>query len=132
MALLLGKIDEHGDRISGPLSELVVDCRPDWSVEQAIELCRTGAWILLVADDDPGFAMFSVQESKYSGVRQLVIHAVCMPEGSKGTAYYDQFWDLMAGNLGCAEIVMESNRRGWERRGWDLRWIRYSRQVKGV
>ena len=132
MAILIANIDDYLDRVLPLLSELVEQDRPEWTAQQAVDMCRTGQWLLVVADDDIGFSMCSVRSSMFSGKSQLVIEAVVMPLGTKGTDYYDGFWDLLARRLMCGEIVMESRRRGWERKGWTPGWINYSRPVREV
>ena len=132
MAILIANIDDYLDRVLPLLAELAEQDRPDWTAQQAVEMCRTGQWLLIVADDDTGFGMCSVRSSMFSGKSQLVIEAVVMPPGSKGTDYYDGFWDLLARRLMCDEIVMESRRRGWERKGWLPGWTSYSRPVREV
>lgn len=130
MGLLIANIDSCLERVLPLLSSLVEQDRPEWTAEQAVQMCRQGQWLLVVADDDAGFAMCSVRSSLFSGRNQLVIEAVCMPPGSRGTDHYSSFWDLLAKQLMCDEIVMQSRRRGWERKGWQPGWISYHRPVQ--
>lgn len=130
--LKISNIDLYLDMIIPQLTDLVLADKPEWTVAQAIERCRSGAWLLLTADDDQGFGLCSIRASEYTNENHLVIEAVCMPPGSKGTDHYQQVWDFLARNLGCSKIVMQSKRRGWERKGWTPGWISYSRDVQEV
>lgn len=132
MGLVIANINECADKVLPLLQQLVDQDRPEWTTEQAVAMCRNGQWLLVVANDDAGFAMCSVQQSVFSGRKQLMIEAVVMPPGSRGTDYYDSFWDLLAKRLQCDEIVMQSRRKGWERKGWTPGWTNYSRPVRGV
>jgi len=124
--LQVANIDMHLDRVVPALTDLVLADRPEWSVEQAIEQCRRGEWLFIV--DVTGFAMCSVCRSRFTGKRQLVIEVVCMQSGC--TDLYAGFWDMLARRLGCDALVMQSRRRGWERKGWTPGWTSYSRQVE--
>ena len=116
-----------------PLLEgLVERSRPDWTVANAVQNCVAGKWTLLVDDDGPSFVMVSVAESEYSRRRKLIVEACCHPNTDLGIEDFYPLLDMLARNMGCCEIVMESRRRGWERRGWKPEWISYSRPVQEV
>lgn len=128
--LKLSSIDDHMDMVLPLLSDLHKGCRPSWSIDDALQACRRGEWMLFVEHGLPGFAMVSVATHRFRGHRMLCLEAGYMPNNTKGAAQYDEFWDALARKLGCSEIVMESKRRGFERRGWTGGWIQYSRPVK--
>lgn len=131
MMLRVANIEDQMDMVLPLLADLCRQDRPDWSIADAIRLCKSGEWLLIVADE-PGFAMVSVETGRFSLQRRLSIEAVCHPNSQLTIDDYDSFWDVLARNLECDEIVMQSKRRGWERKGWTPGWINYSRKVREV
>lgn len=131
MKLRIANIDDHMDMVLPLLSELCMRDNPDWTVSDAIEACRTGQWLLVVVEE-PGFAMFSVNTHRFSGIQQLFVEVMCHPNSDHTINYFQGFLDVLARELGCEEICMSSKRRGFERKGWTGGWINYSRPVAEV
>lgn len=73
MKLRLSNIEDHLDAVLPLLADLCKRDSPSWSVYDAVERCRGGAWLLVTADE-PGFAMVSVDQGW-----RLVIEVVCHP-----------------------------------------------------
>ena len=130
MNIALSNIDDCLDLILPLLWELWNRDQPDWHPVTAIKNCQSGKWMLFTSDDT-GFAMASVREQA-DGQRSLFIEVACHPASSLTVDDYQPFWDKLARDLGCSEICMSSKRIGWQRKGWKMGWIQYSRPVKGV
>ena len=128
MKLRIANIDDHLEMILPGLKDIHAKYSPDWQVEDVVEECRAGRWILVVSDE-PGFAMFSITEHRFTRDRQLFIEVACHPNTDKTVKHYQEFWDFMARQLSCKEICMVSKRKGWEKLGWVGGWIQYSRSV---
>lgn len=132
MQVQIADVDDHLNMLVPFLADLVAEVQPEWSVEQALDMCRTGQWGLVVDSDHPqsGFAMYSIQQSRFDYKNRLHIEAVAVQDGMT-TADYEGLWDLIANEANCIEIVMQSKRQGWQRRGWTQGWINFTRPVKG-
>ncbi|MGL4678617.1 MAG: hypothetical protein ACRCWC_04455 [Plesiomonas shigelloides] len=131
MQLRVANIDDHLDMVLPLLAELCRRDQPDWTVDDALNACRTGRWLLVVGDE-PGFAMFSLRQHRFAQHSQLCVEVMCHPHSEQTVSDYQPFMDVLARNLGCEEICMTSKRRGWERKGWTGGWIHYSRPVQEV
>lgn len=127
MALFLAEIDAALPKIEPLLLALIDRDRTGWTVDDVVEYCRSGKWLLMMADDDAGFCLFSVD-----GNKRLRIEAMCHPNGERTVSDYLPFMQIMARNMGCDEIVMESKRRGWERLGWVPGFTTYTMRVQEV
>ena len=130
--LEVAKIQDHLSLVLPLLGRLVERSRPDWTVADVIQNCVSGKWTLLVDDDGPSFVLVSVSEAEYSKRRKLVVEACCHPNTERGIEDFYPLLDMLARQMGCCEITMESRRKGWERIGWTPEWITYSRPVQEV
>lgn len=131
MNLRIAEIDDHLDMVLPLLAALCKRDNPDWTVDDALEACRAGKWLLVVGEE-PGFAMFSVRSHRFTGVQQLFVEVMCHPNSDHTIEYFQEFLDVLARRLHCEEIHMASKRRGFERKGWTGGWINYSRPVREV
>ena len=122
MKLRVANIDDHLDMVLPLLSELCKRDNPDWVVEDAVESCRIGHWMLVIGEE-PGFAMFSLRQHRFTQEQILFVEVMCHPNSDKKIEYFQPFMDVLAHNMNCDLIQMASRRRGWEKLGWQGGWI---------
>jgi N6-adenosine-specific RNA methylase IME4 len=111
------------------LRALMAQGTQDWDVSDVINHCIDGSWTLLVDEDERAFMMVSLGVTEYSKTRQLRIEIACHANSTMKAPDFYPLLDTLAREMRCKQIVMESERSGWERIGWRKETIIYSRNV---
>lgn len=130
--MIAAKIEDHLDMILPMLLDLMAAGRQDWTTLDIVNLCGSGAWQLFVDREENGFLMVSFIETEFSKTKILKVEICCHGNTCMHIPDFYPFLDMLAVNMGCKKIIMESERKGWERIGWQADTIRYSRPVMEV
>lgn len=124
----IASINEYIDKIIPLLSDLHRKARPNWTITEAIDHCESGRWLLVVDDSEVfSFIMVALDDTYRDGETHLRVVVCCHPNGDLGIPSLYPLLDMMAIDMGCQGLVMESRRKGWEKIGWTPEWITYSR-----
>lgn len=124
-------IDSKLAMVTTGLEVVVAGQCPDWTVEDAINNCREKRWMLLCDDTEDGFLMLSFKETDFSKKQIMTVEAAYHPNANTKMPDFYGVLDFVAQAMGCQEIVMMSNRKGFERSGWTPQWTYYTRPVGG-
>ncbi len=95
------------------------------------DLCATNkAWLYTCREADT-FAIVQPRVNAETGVDYLFVWAVCNSIGEVlSTQQGNDYLDELARSMDCKEIRFQSVRKGFERTGWKIDHIIYSRPVK--
>lgn len=97
----------------------------DFQPEDIYRECETGKAFLYTTDEDDSFAVIRPQWNRYTGENTLYVIA----GWGHQEKHMEKLMELARG-VGATKIEMRSKRRGFERTGWSLDYISYSREVE--
>jgi len=109
------------------LQEIQTEQQTPWSPDDLLRMCEDKEAALFLAEDGDGFLIAQPRIAKYTGEKLFYIVA-CHGEGICQDKYRE-YVNTLAEIMGAGRIVMTSQRRGFERAGWDLDEIVFSRKV---
>lgn len=109
-----GDVAKHWDLIRDGLEQIRLDQKPDWSLDDIYSLCESERAHLFISDD--GFVILQVKTRfGKKHLFGLVAYSRC---GDGFNRYVKEFEDF-GRKVGAEYIELWSNRKGWERIGWE-------------
>jgi hypothetical protein len=103
------------------------DC--GWNAEDVYHSIRSGQSFLYTQTEGNGFVVIYYVPDAWSGKLVLKVWVGCNDDDACSQEVYLQQLNQLAAEMGCCRIEMQSKRRGFERCGWQARYITYTRKV---
>ncbi len=111
------------------LEAIRAKCAAEWRPEDVYHRCVAGEWTLFTAPEGAGFVVLYQYVSPYSGDRRLVVECGYHVGAEDPFDVYEPQIMEIGRRIGAARVEFKSPRRGFERKGWTVDDICYSKEV---